>query len=168
MTDYIKSVKISETKTLGWYEDMHLIVTIDDCSHLDKRPLSLKSDCSEQEPLQVETMEDEKPRKRKSNGLDMETPEEILIRQKRHDRSVISLPLNDSSEFEITQQDLDAWKKIYTGVNVEEQLEQMKELMISNPVRRKTRRGIRVFIRGWLSRKQDNGGLVPVNNVTRM
>lgn len=71
---------------------------------------------------------------------------------------VFALPLNDSSLFFVTQEDIDGWAGLYPAVDVVQELRGMKGWLDANPKKRKTKRGIRQFINGWLSRTQDNGG----------
>ena len=70
---------------------------------------------------------------------------------------VISLPLNDKSLHDIFQSDIDDWKELYPAVDILQELRKMKGWLDSNPAKRKTLRGIRRFINGWLAREQDRG-----------
>lgn len=69
--------------------------------------------------------------------------------------AVITLTLNDKSEYLIYQKDIDEWKELYPSVDVIQQLRNMKGWCNSNPSKRKTRRGIKRFINSWLSKEQD-------------
>lgn len=71
---------------------------------------------------------------------------------------VIALPLNDGSEYQIFQEQCKEWSDLYPSVDVMQQLRNMRGWLVSNPTRRKTKRGIRKFINSWLSREQDRGG----------
>lgn len=70
---------------------------------------------------------------------------------------VITLPLNDGSEYPISQEQQYEWEGLYPAVDVLQQLRHMRGWLLSNTERRKTRRGIKRFITGWLSREQDRG-----------
>jgi len=70
---------------------------------------------------------------------------------------VISLILNDKSFHDIFQSDIDGWKELYPAVDVLQELRKMKGWLDSNPTKRKTRKGIKRFINGWLAREQDSG-----------
>jgi len=48
-----------------------------------------------------------------------------------------------------------AWAEAYPGVNVLQQLLQMREWLKANPQNRKTAKGMRRFIVSWLGRAQD-------------
>ena len=72
---------------------------------------------------------------------------------------VITLPLNDKSLFGIYQSDIDGWKELYPAVDILQELRKMKGWLDSNPAKRKTRRGIKRFINGWLAREQDRSGV---------
>jgi hypothetical protein len=71
---------------------------------------------------------------------------------------VISIQLNDGSESWISQVDVDTWSELFPGVDVMQQLRNMKAWCSSNPRKRKTRKGVRAFVTNWLSREQDRGG----------
>ena len=66
-----------------------------------------------------------------------------------------TLPLNDGSEFEVTQELVAELVPLYPNVDVLQALRAMKGWLIGNQKRRKTRRGIKAFITSWLSREQD-------------
>ena len=70
---------------------------------------------------------------------------------------VITLPLNDGTEYPISQELCQEWIGLYPVVDVHQQLRNMRGWLLSNTDRRKTRRGIKRFITGWLSREQDRG-----------
>lgn len=71
---------------------------------------------------------------------------------------LISLILNDSSEYPVYQDQVDSWSELYPAVNVPQELRKMKGWCDANPSKRKTRRGILRFINNWLSGEQDKGG----------
>ncbi len=71
---------------------------------------------------------------------------------------VISLILNDKSLHDIFQSDIDGWKELYLAVDILQELRKMKGWLDSNPAKRKTQRGIKRFINGWLAREQDRSG----------
>lgn len=68
---------------------------------------------------------------------------------------VITLTLNDKSQFPVTETDMRNWQELYPAVNILQELRNMKGWLDSNPSKRKTKAGIRRFINGWLSREQD-------------
>lgn len=74
------------------------------------------------------------------------------------ENAVFSLPLNDKSEYYITQAMVDEWAELYPAVDVMQDLRAMKGWLNANPSKRKTRRGITKFVNGWLSRTQNQGG----------
>ncbi len=69
----------------------------------------------------------------------------------------IMLPLNDGTEYAVTEEQYQEWAALYPAVDVQQQLRNMKGWLIGNPTKRKTARGIVRFITGWLSREQDRG-----------
>lgn len=71
---------------------------------------------------------------------------------------VISLPLNDGTFFDVSENDRAKWSQLYPNVDVLQQLRNMAGWCDSNPTKRKTRGGIKRFITAWLAREQDKGG----------
>lgn len=77
---------------------------------------------------------------------------------KKQENPIITLTLNDKSEFGVDRIQVQEWQELYPAVNIEQELRKMKGWLNANPKKRKTRRGITRFINGWLSREQDKGG----------
>lgn len=73
--------------------------------------------------------------------------------------TVISLALNDGTEYGVEQESIDKWASLYPAVDVMQELRKMAGWLDANRTRRKTRRGIEKFINGWLAREQDKGGV---------
>lgn len=71
---------------------------------------------------------------------------------------VASLPLVDGSEHPIAESTVAEWSAAYPGVNVLQELRQMRAWLNANPTKRKTKRGVEKFAVGWLGREQDRGG----------
>ena len=69
--------------------------------------------------------------------------------------SVITITLNDKSEYPIYKSMIDEWIELYPNVDVLQELRKMKGWANANPTKRKTRRGILRFINSWLSKEQD-------------
>ena len=72
-------------------------------------------------------------------------------------RAVITLPLNDNTEYPITEEQCQEWAGLYPAVDVIQQLRNMRGWLLANPTKRKTKRGIMRFVTGWLGREQDKG-----------
>lgn len=71
---------------------------------------------------------------------------------------VITLPLNDGTEYPVTREDINEYASLYPAADVEAELRAMRGWCLSNEKKRKTRYGIKRFINGWLVRVQDKGG----------
>lgn len=71
---------------------------------------------------------------------------------------VITLPLNDNSEYGVSQAETEEYAALYPAVDIVQELRKMRGWCNSNPTKRKTRNGIRKFINSWLAREQDRGG----------
>lgn len=111
-------------------------------------------------PLDIEKEEDKEIKKDKDIDNIIAQSDEIATEQ-----SIISLTLNDKSEYLIYQKDIDEWKEIYPNVDIEQQLRCMKGWLNANPTRRKTSKGILRFINAWLAREQDKPIYQKNNNV---
>ena len=95
----------------------------------------------------------------KNTSYSCSEPEESV--SKPHESAVISVPLNDGTEHSVTQTDIDKYTSLYPAVDVMQELRKMVGWLDGNPTRKKTRKGIKRFINGWLAREQDKGGLRP-------
>ena len=68
----------------------------------------------------------------------------------------ISLPLvTGSGSFDVTLDYLNSLRNLYPVIDVEQEFRKMYAWLDSNPKNRKTERGIKRFITGWLGRAQD-------------
>jgi len=74
---------------------------------------------------------------------------------------VITLPLNDGSQFPVPQELLSEWSSLFPAVQVMQELRNMRAWLDANPTRRKTKSGIKRFIVGWLSKEQDDPNPIP-------
>ena len=71
---------------------------------------------------------------------------------------VITLPLNDGSEWPVGADLARQWRELYPAVDGEQALRSMRGWLLANRTRRKTARGIERFAAAWLAREQDRGG----------
>ena len=76
----------------------------------------------------------------------------------------IKFPLNDGTEYEVTADKVRQYAELYPVVNVEQELRNMTGWCVSNPAKRKTRRGADSFINRWLAGEQDKGGTKNAGN----
>lgn len=70
----------------------------------------------------------------------------------------IKLPLNNKTEFAVSEKMILEWAELYQAVDIKQELRKMKGWLDSNPSKKKTKSGIKRFINNWLSRAQDSGG----------
>ena len=68
---------------------------------------------------------------------------------------LISITLNDKTEYPITEEDVNGWQDLYPAVDIMQELRKMKGWADANPTKRKTKTGIKRFINAWLSKEQD-------------
>ncbi len=71
-------------------------------------------------------------------------------------KTIITILLNDGSEYEVKEDYFEQMKNLFPGVDVMTHLRNMSAWSINNPTKRKTRSGIKRFIGNWLSKEQDN------------
>lgn len=78
---------------------------------------------------------------------------------------VITMPLNDHTEFIITPAHIAEWQALYPAVDVLQTLRHIRGWNLSNPKKRKTKNGILKHITQWLAKEQDKvKGKVQVGN----
>lgn len=79
-----------------------------------------------------------------------EVPDDPIVEQ---------IPLNDGTEHPVHQSEVEEYERLYPAVDVPQALRNIRGWAIGNPSKRKTRRGIKKHITGWLASDQDKGGL---------
>ena len=79
------------------------------------------------------------------------TPDEPLA-------DVVSIPLNDKTEYHMTQKKFDELSELFPAVDVAYELRKMRLWCNDKPNKRKTRRGVGSFISRWLEKEQNKGG----------
>lgn len=67
------------------------------------------------------------------------------------------ITLNDGTEWVCPLADYEEYRRLYPGVDIDKAFREMRAWCKSNPAKRKTARGIKRFVNGWLSRQQDSG-----------
>lgn len=67
----------------------------------------------------------------------------------------IRLPMISGEEYAVTRQYVEELKALYPAVDIEQAFRNMRGWLDSNPKNRKTPRGIKRFITGWIAREQD-------------
>lgn len=75
--------------------------------------------------------------------------------------SEFNIPLQDGTFYNVPQENIEVYKRLYPGVDVEQALRNMIGWSMSAGPNRKTKRGIKRFITNWLCNDQDSGKLRP-------
>lgn len=88
----------------------------------------------------------------------IQNPEEVGGEPQTASPPVVSIPLNDGTEYPVSQEQCQEWAGVYPAVDVIQQLREMREWCLNNPAKRKTAKGVRSFITRWLAKEQDWGG----------
>lgn len=91
-------------------------------------------------------------RKEKENKRKYISPE----LQNSPDKPAYELQLIDGNMYPVWEQDIKKFGLLYPAVDVEQEFRKMIGWLDSNPKNRKTSRGIKRFINGWLCRAQDS------------
>lgn len=79
----------------------------------------------------------------------------IAILSTENDAPIITITLNDHSEFPILQPQLDEWQSLYPAVDVLQTLRNIRAWNQANPTRRKTKSGILRHVVAWLAKEQN-------------
>jgi len=108
-------------------------------------------------------------KKQESKALPREEPP-VLSGPDTAKDSVYALPTNvKDSFFGVSALDIEGWKALYPAVDVDQQIRKMIGWLDSHPTKRKTARGMKAFVNGWLGKEQDRGGSTngPADQVER-
>lgn len=71
--------------------------------------------------------------------------------------AVIMVPLNDGSDFAVTEPMVIEFERLYPAVDVPQTMREIRGWNLARPTQRKTRGGILKHINGWLAREQNKG-----------
>ncbi|ATA55185.1 hypothetical protein CKY39_19685 [Variovorax boronicumulans] len=71
---------------------------------------------------------------------------------------MVLIPLVDGSDFAVKAPDVQEWQQAYPSVDVVGELLRARIWCKDNPAKRKTAKGVRRFLSGWLGKEQDRGG----------
>lgn len=63
------------------------------------------------------------------------------------------LPLKEEGDYVVTENDVQELEQLYPGIDVSAELRMMAGWCRANPAKRKTKRGIKRFINGWLTKE---------------
>lgn len=79
----------------------------------------------------------------------------------------IEIPLIGDKVYRMPESLVDEYQKLYTGIDVRQEIREYKAWTLSNPNKRKTERGILRSINCWLEKNQNSGNKKPSNGVNR-
>jgi len=83
--------------------------------------------------------------------------EQSMQKSPKTEECVITLTLNGGGEYEVTKELFDYFKETYPHLDLMQELRSMKAWLDTNVAKRKTERGMRRFINGWLQKSQNRG-----------
>lgn len=93
-----------------------------------------------------------------ANSSEQEEPPADNSEEPSTDNTVITLLLNDNSEYPISESTVKEFEELYPAVDIMQELRNMKGWLKNNPKRRKTKSGIMRFVNSWLAKEQNKGG----------
>lgn len=100
-----------------------------------------------------------------------ESESESNTNNKRGDETPLAdvepITLNDGTEWRCPLADYEEYRRLYPAVDIDNAFREMRAWCNSNPSKRKTYRGIKRFVNGWLSRQQDSGKGTYASNPVR-
>jgi hypothetical protein len=134
----------SYIQIVGWTS--HQKIDKPSQSKLPKPPESSRALANPREPSPLEGKGEEGIKDQGEDGDEQSPP------------PVISIPLNDNTEYPVSKAQADEWQAAYPAVNVMQELREMRTWSAANPSKRKTPRGIAAFVVRWLGGEQDKGG----------
>lgn len=70
--------------------------------------------------------------------------------------SAFDILLNDGTTYNVPMENIEVYKRLYPGIDVEQQLRNMVGWSLDAGPKRKTRQGVKKFITKWLIREQNN------------
>lgn len=79
----------------------------------------------------------------------------MVEKEPAHAEVFIELPLIDGTMFQATMKYVDELQRLYPAADVKQAFRSMRGWLDSNPKNRKTPRGIKRFVTGWIQREQD-------------
>lgn len=71
---------------------------------------------------------------------------------------LLAIPLNDGTEFGVTEKMAGEFAELYPAVDVPQTLREIRGWNLADPTRRKTRKGVLKHINGWMAKEQNKGG----------
>ena len=83
--------------------------------------------------------------------IDLDEEKEIL-KEKESEPPILSMMLETGDAYEITESMRKDWQQLHPQVDVLKEMQAMKAWLYANPTKRKTKRGMKRFINGWLTR----------------
>ena len=93
-------------------------------------------------------------------GKEILCPEPKKIDSEQEDKTIYAdvsaIPLNDGTEWRMPLELYEEYVKAYPALDIKQEVSQMRIWALSNPTRRKTKRGMTKFVNGWLERSQNN------------
>ncbi len=139
--DYRRTINAEKTRLLavkGVTNDV-TNVTTNDVEMFDKNTLEIRDKSIENKEY-IHTL---------ARSPDKQAPEP--------EADVEALILNDGKEWKPSETLFAEYVRLYPNVDVKQQFNKMRGWCISNPTKRKTRRGITKFVNSWLTKEQDRG-----------
>jgi len=103
----------------------------------------------------------------KSHDKIMMSHDVVMLEEKRKDNNIKEIDKDikiyyNCDYFALTDVMIKDYKKTYTKINIDEELNKMKLWLDANPTKRKTERGYPRFVNSWLSRAYETAKSKPI------
>jgi len=90
---------------------------------------------------------------------DTDTDTDInTISLEQSSKPFVLFPLKTGDEHSVYEDQIAEWQDLYPAVDVRQELRSMRGWLLSNPRKRKTKRGVSNFVTSWLTRTLNTGG----------
>jgi predicted phage replisome organizer len=152
-----KRMRELRARTDGGFHDLENPDIVTMCAQSDGRA----SLCDERASHRYGEIEKEKEIEKRDRDRERDKDRDINISCAEQQQAVasappvITIPLNDGSEYPISEEQIREWSSLYPAVDVNQQLRSMRAWSLSNPKKKKTKLGVKRFINSWLSKEQD-------------
>ncbi len=125
-------------------------------NNLHHLKVDLHETLRERYPKPYPNQEQEQEQEQEQDNYSCSEPPKVVSEQEDGEKALVVFPLiKKDGEFLVFQKDIDGWQDTFPGVDILTEIKRCRQWNIDNPSRRKTKRGIRNHITGWLGRKQD-------------
>ena len=108
----------------------------------------------EQEQEQEQEPDQEQKEEKENTQFSPEHSLNLISKPLAQSESLLAIPLECNESYQVTQQALEEWQRIYSDIDVLSELHKLMNWNIANPNKRKSRQHILRHIQTWLTKQQ--------------